>query len=284
MSSGDYQAVQPVKCVSFDVAFVQPECEFVNVAIQVLRAGVMVDAMQPTLHYSPDRLYAVRGDVPAHIFTRAMVDSLAVKEQPVQSVVGGGFVGVERRAGFDVGMDGAVQCRCINVRDMHSDGAPATLTHSEDGGLSHSATPFIQPFAGVFIPLLATDVGFVNLNDTAQGFDLLAASLAQPLQDEPRGLLRDTYLLGELQAADALARRDEQIHGIQPLVQRDVRPLEDRASSDGEILLALVAAVVTASPFRDTFTKPTDRAAATVRPEPRFKVSPRRLLVGKHGE
>jgi hypothetical protein len=35
--------------------------------------------------------------------------------------------------------------------DMHSDGAPATLTHSEDGGLSHSATPLVQPLADVFI-------------------------------------------------------------------------------------------------------------------------------------
>jgi hypothetical protein len=104
------------------------------------------------------------------------------------------------------------------------------------------------------------------------------------LQDEPRGLLRDAYLFGQLQAADALARRDEQIHGIEPFVQRDVRPLEDCASADSEILLALVAAVVTASTLGDALAKSADRAAATVRPEARFKVAPCSLLVGEHGE
>lgn len=167
---------------------------------------------------------------------------------------------------------------------MHSDGAPATLTHSEDGGLSHSAAPLIQPLADVFIPLLAADVGLVNLHDAAQGFDLLTASLAEPLQDEPCGLLRDAYLFGELQAADALARRDEQIHGIQPLVQRDVRPLEYRAGAHSEILFALVATVVTASPLRDALAKAAHGTLAAVRPQARFEVSPRRLLVGEHGE
>ena len=69
----DDEAIQPVKGVAFDVPFIEPKGELVDVSVKVFRTRVMVDTMQPTLHYSPDRLYAVRGDVPAHIFARAMV-------------------------------------------------------------------------------------------------------------------------------------------------------------------------------------------------------------------
>lgn len=89
------------------------------------------------------------------------------------------------------------------------------------------------------------------------------------MQDEPGGLLCDAYLLGELQAADALAGRHEQIHGIDPFVQRDVRPLEDRAGPNGEIFFALVAAVVPALASSDAFADATDGALWAVRPEPR---------------
>ena len=66
--------------------------------------------------------------------------------------------------------------------------------------------------------------------------------------------------------------------------QRNVRPLENRPGADGEILRALVAAVITASANGDPVAQSADRAAAPFGPEPGFKVSPRRFLIGKHGE
>lgn len=205
MGAGDDETVQPFQRGDFDVAVVEPECELVNVAVKVFRTRVVIDAMQPALHDSPNALYAVRGDVSAHVFARAMVDRLAVEKQSVQAVISRRVVGMKRGTGFDVGMDSAMQGCRINVRDMHSDGAPATLTHSEDGGLSHSAAPLVQPLADVFIPLLAANIGLIDLHDSAQGFDLLTAGFAQPLQDKPRRFLSDVDFLAQLQTADALA-------------------------------------------------------------------------------
>jgi hypothetical protein len=48
------ERVEPVKGVDFDIAFVEPEGELVNVVMQMLRAGVVVDAMHPALHHGPD--------------------------------------------------------------------------------------------------------------------------------------------------------------------------------------------------------------------------------------
>ena len=49
-----------------------------NIAVKVLRAGVMVDAMQTTLQYRPDALYAVRVHTGAGILAVAMVDRIVV--------------------------------------------------------------------------------------------------------------------------------------------------------------------------------------------------------------
>jgi hypothetical protein len=54
--------------------------------------------------------------------------------------------------------------------------------------------------------------------------------------------------------------------------------------ADGEILLALVAAVEAALTLRDPLAKAADRAADAVRPEPAFKIDPGGLLVRKHCE
>ena len=109
-------------------------------------------------------------------------------------------------------------------------------------------------------------------------------SQSQPPQDEPRGLLRDADLLAELERADALARGDEQVHGIQPLVQRHMGPLEDGPGADGEILLAGVAAVEAARPAGDALSAVADRANLTVRPAAALQVQPCCFLIREHLE
>ncbi len=123
-----------------------------------------------------------------------------------------------------------------------------------------------------------------SINHAAQLRQIIAASLTQTMQGEPGGLLRDADLLGQLQAADALTGRHKQVHGIQPLVQRNVRTLKNRAGSDGEVLLALVAAVVAILAYRDALTDAADWADDAIRPEARFKVDAGRLLIGEHLE
>jgi hypothetical protein len=58
--NGFDEAVEPLKRVPFHVAIVQTEGELVNVAVQVLRTGVMVDAVHPAFHHRPNALDRVR--------------------------------------------------------------------------------------------------------------------------------------------------------------------------------------------------------------------------------
>lgn len=55
--------------------------------------------------------------------------------------------------------------------------------------------------------------------------------------------MRDANFLGELQAGNPFASRDQQIHGVYPLVQRDMATLKDGARADGEVFFALVTAI-----------------------------------------
>jgi hypothetical protein len=119
------------------------------------------------------------------------------------------------------------------------------------GALPTGPRPRFEPLVRVLVPFLAADVGFVNLDDAAQLPPIPGAGFAQTMQHEPRRLLGDADFLRELEAADALPRRHEQIHRVDPLVQRNMRPLKDGASSHREILPAGVAAVEPALPRRN---------------------------------
>jgi hypothetical protein len=95
----------------------------------------------------------------------------------------------------------------------------------------------------VFIGLFAAEKGFIGFDDSLQFGEFATASLTQAVKHKPRRFLLDADLFGELHGTDSLSRCDKQVHGIQPLVERDVAALEDRASTDRKIKLALVTAV-----------------------------------------
>lgn len=70
------EALQPGHCVNLHIAIVQTEGELIHIAAQMLCAGMMVDAVDTTLHDGPDALHAVCGDALTGILTRAVIDNL----------------------------------------------------------------------------------------------------------------------------------------------------------------------------------------------------------------
>ena len=181
-------------------------------------------------------------------------------------------------------MNGGLDCLFIRPLDWHSDRTAAALSHTKNRRLANRAASSLELLELMLVLFEAAYEGFVNFDDALQLFKLRSARLAQPMKDEPCGLLRDPDFLGELHGRNALASRHKQIHRVDPLVQRNVRPLENRSGSNREVLFALIAAIKSARPNRNTFAKPTNRAARAIRPEAAFEINPRRLLVGEHLE
>lgn len=63
-----------------------------------------------------------------------------------------------------------------------------------------------------------------------------------------------------------------------------MRPFKDRRRANGEVQLALIAAVVTTLACCDALTSGTGGASCTFGPKPRFKVNPCCFLIGEHLE
>ena len=74
-----YEAIEPCQGVILDVSFVQPERKFVNVAVKMLRASVMVHTDQAALQDSKNAFNPVRRYTLAHVFARSVVHGIMDK-------------------------------------------------------------------------------------------------------------------------------------------------------------------------------------------------------------
>jgi len=278
------EAIKPRQGMVLDVAFVQAERKFIDVATKMLFARVVVYAVNAALHDGKHAFNAVRGHAVPDVFASAMVDGIMIEES-VDACIRPRFVSVNGRADSDILQDRLLDRGRIRPGNRHRDCSAAALAHSKDRRFADRAVPSLELLVFMLIGFLAADECFVDFNDTGELLEVLsAASLSQPMQDKPSRLLGDADFLGELHRGNALAGRHEQVHRINPLVQRNVASLEDRASAHREIFLALVAAVEAALALCDPLTKTADWATRAVRPQPSFKVGPGRFLIGDHLE
>src|SRR5580704_5655167 len=279
-----HEGVKPRQRVVFDVAFVEPEGELVNVAAKMLRAGVVIDADQPALENRKDALNAVRGDASAGELAERMVHCVVAEEQPAKIAIGSRFVGVQDRADFSILHDNVLDCLRFRVGQLERLGSAAALAHAKHGRLTDRTASRLQLLVLMLVSLDPADEGFVNLDNALQLLEVGTAGFPQAVQYEPSRLLGDPYFLRKLYRGYALACRDEQVHRVNPLVQGNMAALENRPRAHREVLLALVAAIEAVCPFGDPLAQAADRAARTLRPQPPFEILPRRLLVGKHRE
>ena len=145
------KAIEAVERVNFDISFVQAEGEFVHIAVEMLRAGVMIDAMHPAFHNRPNALYTVRPGLATDVLARAVIDRLVTKEERWDAVVGRMFVGEQHRANLNVIHDGRLDRLFVGVGDRHGDGATAALTQTEYSGLSNRAATGLELLRFVLI-------------------------------------------------------------------------------------------------------------------------------------
>ena len=276
------EAVDALRGVPLYVAFVETEGELIDIAVCVLRADMVECAVNAALEDGKETFDAVRCHVATNELASAVINRLMGK--PVDTTIRRELIGVDGRTGFNVLPDFVMYHVAVCRLDWCRAGPPAALAHSENGRLADCTAPGVQFLVCVFIALFAANIGFVNLNDATQLFELVAASLAEPPENEPSGFLCDADFLRKLHGRDALARGDDEVHRVNPLVQRNVRPLEDRAGANREIHLALIAAVVASLARGNAVAGAAGRATRTLWPEPAFQVDASRLLVGEHLE
>ena len=247
-----HEAIQPVNGVALDVPFVQPERKLVHVAANVFDADVVERASESAFEESPYAFDSVSARHAAYVLVGRMVDAVLREEQAAQIIVGRVLIGADRRADFYVAVNGVLNLFPCRAGQGHGLNATAALPHPKYGSLADRSAPTSEFIGLVLIALQPANKSLVNLHDAAQLVGVLAASLAEPLEHEPCRLLSDADFFAELEGRDSLAGSYYEIHGIYPFVERNVRPLKDRASADGEVQLAWVTAVIAVLAGRDT--------------------------------
>src|SRR5579859_1726225 len=193
------------------------------------------------------------------------------------------LVGVELRPQFDVGMDSFRGGLQVSFFHRSKERASATFPHSKHGSFTNRPASGAELLVLMLVRFLATDKTLVKLY---HAFQFLhdggsRTRLTQAVKDEPRGLLRDADLLRQLQRRDSLAGSHQQVHGVEPLVQRNLATLKDGASANGEVKIAASVAAVEPNPLarRNPFTALAVRTDHAVRPEARFQIEPSGFLV-----
>ena len=266
-----HEGIKTIERVASDVPLIQPERELVNVASEMLLADLVIDAVQSALEDCPHALDAVCSGVPANVLTRRVVDSLLPEEeQSIQVVVGSVLIGEESRADFDVTMNSVLDFFHADRLERHGFRPSTTLPHSEYRSLANRAASEILFVGLVLVDFQTADESLIDLDRAAQFLQVFAARFAETVENEPRGFLSDSNFLRQLHRRNALASRDEQIHRVEPLVERHMRPLEDSPCTHGEVQFASVAAIVAILSDGDSLNALALRAGDAIRPETAF--------------
>src|ERR1700730_8941369 len=277
--NASHEAIEPSERVVLNIAFVQAEGKFINIAAKMLLARMMIDADKPALENRENAFDTVCSNIVAGELSSFVIDRCMVESQHIEALICASFIRVNCGTGFDLPNDCSLHRTLVTASDGLGDNPAAALAHSQDRSLADRATPGITPLRGMFIFFEAANICFVDFDNATQFLKVGTARLAKPMQKEPGRLLRDPDFLGELQARNALARRHKQIHRINPLVQGHMRALEYRSGADREILFALITAIEAFFACRNSLAKTADRAMRTLWPKPTFNVNARRLFV-----
>lgn len=268
------EGIQPLKGVAGDVPLVQAEGELIDVPGKVFRAGVMIDAVETPLHYRPNALNAVRVCRSTGIFPGAVVHTLMAKEQTVHVGKDGVVISVQLRTRLNLPVNFILDGVERSVSDRLGDGSPATFPHPQNGDLPNRATASVEFLPFVLVGFLPADKALINFDDALQ-FVLavwIGTRFSKPGEHEPSRLLRDADFLGKLHTTDALTGRDQEVHGVNPFVKRNMAPLENRPRADREVELTGVATVESARAPGDAIPGLALRALRTIRPETGFQV------------
>jgi len=133
------------------------------------------------------------------------------------------------------------------------------------------------------IVLFPADVRLIYFDNSLEHPCITFAGFTDTLEYEPRGMLFNPDLFRQLERRDSLASRQQEVHRIKPLVQRNMRPPEDGSGSHGEVQTAAIAHVKTGLPFacRDVYCSLAFWAADTAFPQPAFYVYTCAFFVGE---
>jgi hypothetical protein len=257
---------------------VVPERLFVQVAEQMERLHADVRAVQLPFYQTPEIFHRVRVDVSTCVLYGVIHNGVLVVAS--QSIVGFQRVTEERRASLYVLTNLAMEFMLPPVRNGKGADVSAALYHSKGDSFVFPARTgdYLRSALRVHIAGLATDERFVNLDFTLQlGCGFVLHGFTNPMEHEPRRLLSQSEITGDLATANTIPAVGNQPHGGKPLVETDGRFIQYRSNLNGELFPARgrFALPDTAGLEEHRFLGPAVGALRSVRPTLRREVPER---------
>src|SRR4051794_28842727 len=268
------------------------ELKFRQIAVKVLLVAMLIDTLHAALEQAKVAFDGVGVDrcvLERDVLTLAVVDRIVAGELLTNLVVVLGLVGHQPRFAGNVLPDDAADLLAGHGVDVDGADLAAALHQPEDGVLvARAALRGRDAFLAADERLVGLDCVPEAVTAAERAKAAIAHGLADAMAQEPRALERDAEQTVELVGADALFGRAKQMERLEPLVERNVAVLENRADLDGELLTA-GGALAEADPSARTFQSvcaaddATVRAYRAIRPQHRLDMLIGGLLALKPG-
>jgi hypothetical protein len=224
---------------------IEAESVFVQVALQIIPADVVIDASNAVLGQAPESLDRVRMRVARDVNLRRVVDALVLVSHPFERVVGRVFVGKDRafwhRALDDVRHQGCA----LGVWDNLGNDSAFALDHTENRSLADSTSAEMLLFARVLVFLQAAERAFVHFDLAGQLRAVIAfiEHRANLFEHAPRAFVGDAKFTLKLLCRNSAPRLRHQVNRVKPELQRGGRVLKDRAPHRMLMMAAKLAAI-----------------------------------------
>src|SRR5271157_856342 len=233
----------------------------------MLGAGMMIYAIHPALHHSPNAFNAVRGSHSAPVLAAKMIDRLMLEKDAIQTGISRVLIRHERRADLHIVKNRILQCLSVRVLNCHCRSTSAAFTEAHHGSLAYRPASGTELFRLMFVSFFGAEKGFINLDRSPEFFKFPGARLPESLEYKPCRLLSNPDLFSKLHGTDTLPRRDQQVHSVNPFVERHMRTPENGSGADRKIKLTSIAAIEAILAGSEAVTRLTGRTNRSIFPQ-----------------
>lgn len=215
--------------------------KLVDIAMQVLGAHLVIDALMRPLEHSPEGLNALRMHGTVDVFSGAMLDDGVI----VEALIAGVLIRVNHGVRGGVIQDKFLE-HGLRGRVNHSglDLVLAAALNADNRRFAHRASGPRNFLAAVLVALFAAHVRLVHFDGAVEGgSDLRGPGLADAMHQMPRMFLGNAQVAVHFHTGDAFEAGRHEVHGNDPLLQWQLAGLHGRVGFDGEVFAALRAPV-----------------------------------------
>ena len=208
-----------------------PKLKFGDVQMQIFLANLVIGSDNATLQDGPEALNRIGVNCANDMLTGGVVNGL-MRETAIQPLTAGICVGAEKADAVRYGLPHEVfESKAVCAFDHAGDDIALALDRAHYRSLAGVSAPALTAFLVPMPVFIATaDVGFVNLNDSAEFLDVLDHGGPNLVAHEPSGFVgAKAHIAEDLKGAHALLADQHQVRDSVPIFQRLIRVLKDCA-------------------------------------------------------